>query len=60
METKGQARDRHGRLGTARVVELHRSDEAELDYWRSRTPEERVAAVHDCLKSSLKAQGLAA
>ena len=59
MERRGQAKDRHGRIWTATVVSQNEAEEADFRFWYEElTPEQRVAAVEDCLLSSLKAKGI--
>ena len=59
MERRGQGVDRHGRVWTATVVSHDEAEEEDFRFWYEElSPDERVAAVADCLLSSLKAKGL--
>lgn len=59
MEQRGTATDRHGRTWRASVVGRAEADEQDFRFWYDGlTPEQRVAAMADCLLSSLKAQGI--
>lgn len=59
MERRGQGVDRHGRTWTATIVSQEDAETEDFRFWYEElTPEERVAAVADCLLSSLKAKGL--
>ncbi|MDP9120546.1 MAG: hypothetical protein M3O15_04130 [Acidobacteriota bacterium] len=59
MERRGQAEDRHGRIWTATVLSEAEAEEADFRFWYEElSPEERVAAVEDCLLSALKARGV--
>lgn len=59
MEIRGKATDRHGRVWTGTVVCEDEAEEADFRFWyEGMTPEERVAAVEECLLSSLKAKGI--
>jgi len=50
--------ERDGRRWTIRVVAAEEAEQADFDFWFERTPEERVAAVADCLLSALKTRGI--
>jgi hypothetical protein len=59
MERRGQATDRYGRTWEAVVVDNAEAAAADFAFWYDKlTPKERVAAVEDCLLSSLKAKGI--
>lgn len=59
MEKRGEAKDRFGRVWTAFVVPKEEAAEADFLFWYEQlTPAQRVAAVEDCLLSSLKVQGI--
>jgi hypothetical protein len=59
MERRGKATDHHGRVWTATVVSKDEAEAEDFRFWYEElSPEERVAAVQDCLLSSLKAKGL--
>jgi hypothetical protein len=49
--------DSRGRTWSVVVVPAAQADNADADFWRTLTPEQRVVAVHGCLESALKAQG---
>jgi hypothetical protein len=60
MERCGRAVDRHGRIWTATVVRHEEAESEDFRFWFDElTPDQRVAAVADCLASSLKAAGQA-
>ena len=50
-------RDSQGRTWSVVVVPAAQADDADAEFWRTLTPEQRVVAVHGCLESALKAQG---
>lgn len=59
MKQRGQAVDGRGRTWTATVVPKAEAEAADFRFWyEGLSPGERVAAVADCLLSSLKTQGL--
>lgn len=59
MERRGQGADRHGKTWTATVVHKGEAEAEDFRFWYEElSPEERVAAVADCLLSSLKTQGI--
>jgi hypothetical protein len=59
MEHRGKATDRLGRTWTATVLSKDEAEGEDFRFWYEElSPEERVAAVADCLLSSLKAKGL--
>lgn len=59
VQRRGTATDRHGKTWVATVVAKEEAAQADFDFWFDNlTPNERVAAVEDCLLSSLKAQGI--
>src|SRR5258706_10576711 len=49
--------DSRGRMWVVAVVPAAQADQADAEFWRTLTPEQRVVAVHGCLESALKAQG---
>ena len=49
--------DSRGRTWSVVVVPAAQADNADAEFWRTLTPEQRVTAVHGCLESALKAQG---
>jgi len=49
--------DSRGRTWSVVVVPAALADNADAEFWRTLTPEQRVVAVHGCLESALKAQG---
>ena len=49
--------DSRGRTWSVVVVPVAQAENADADFWRTLTPEQRVVAVHGCLESALKAQG---
>ena len=59
MEIRGHALDRHGRCWEARVLDQAEAEAEDFRFWyEDLSPVERVAAVADCLLSSLKAKGI--
>lgn len=59
MERRGQTTDRHGRVWTATVLSEAEAEVEDFRFWyEGMSPVERVAAVEDCLLSSLKAKGI--
>ncbi|NOY92007.1 MAG: hypothetical protein GXP55_12490 [Deltaproteobacteria bacterium] len=52
-------RDAKGRLWQVAVVPSALADEEDARFWYEElSPEERVMAVHECVKSALLAQGM--
>jgi len=52
-------RDAKGRLWQVALVPTERADEEDARFWYEElSPEERVVAVHACVKSALAAQGV--
>jgi hypothetical protein len=49
--------DSRGRTWSVVVVPAAQADDADGEFWRTLTSEQRVVAVHGCLESALKAQG---
>lgn len=59
MEIRGHTLDRHGRRWEARVLDQTENEAEDFRFWyENLTPTERVAAVADCLLSSLRARGI--
>jgi hypothetical protein len=59
MERRGTATDRHGRVWAATVLDQSEAEAEDLRFWREElTPEQRVAAVEECLASALAARGI--
>ncbi len=59
MERRGQGVDRYGKTWTATIVSKDEAEAEDFRFWYEElSPEDRVAAVEDCLLSSLKAQGI--
>jgi hypothetical protein len=50
-------KDSRGRTWSVAIVPSERADLADLAFWGTMTPEQRVVAVQGCLESALKAQG---
>ncbi len=58
MDERGSAKDKYGRLWTARVVPMDKAEEADFRFWfEGLSPEERVDAVDECLQGCLKTKG---
>jgi len=52
-------RDAKGRLWQVAIVPTECAEEEDARFWYEElSAEERVAAVHECLKSALRAQGV--
>jgi hypothetical protein len=49
---------RNGRSWTIARLSRKEAAERDLEFWQQMTPEERVAAVADCLLSCLKTRGI--
>jgi hypothetical protein len=49
---------RNGRSWTIARLSRKEAAERDLEFWQQMTPEERVAAVEDCLLSCLKTRGI--
>ena len=49
---------RNGRTWTIARVSRAEAEEHDFEFWQQMTPEERVAAVADCLLSCLKTRGI--
>jgi hypothetical protein len=59
MERRGQAVDRHGKTWAATVVSKREAEAEDFRFWYEElSPEGRVAAVADCLLSSLKTRDI--
>jgi len=55
MEKRGEARDRTGRTWSAVVLKMDEAEARDFDFWfDGLSPEERVDAVDECLRSCLK------
>jgi len=50
-------RDAHGRTWDIALVPVEEAAAADAAFWRRLTPEARVAAVFECTRSALMAQG---
>jgi hypothetical protein len=50
--------DRHGRVWTIAGVPVEAAEEEDLRFWQLSTGEERVAAVADCSRDSLRTRGI--
>ena len=51
-------RGKKGRELSVRIVEgFEEAEEADEEFWASMTPEERVAAVDDCVRDYLRMRG---
>lgn len=59
MKRRNRTTDRQGRTWTAAVVSKGEAAVADFRFWYEElTPEQRVAAVAECLSSSLKTRGV--
>ena len=58
LKERGSARDRHGRLWTAKVVSFAEAEQEDFRFWfEDLSPDERVNAVDECLSGCLKTRG---
>ena len=54
VKVRGRRADAHGRIWTATVLSESEAEQADFRFWYDGlTPEERVAAVRECLASAL-------
>ena len=57
MTKRQTVQDARGRTWTVAVVSTENAADEDARFWLQMTPEQRVAAVYDCLESALRAQG---